>query len=95
MMSTITHTKPYAVPTRGGGEAELQGPGGPEGARDTIMCTSLSFTVVSLFVDIKINPFRPSPSHFAAESLSLKLCAWKFSTGPPLLEGTKNFLPRP
>ena len=29
----------------------------------------LSFSAVSLFVDLQINPFKPSPSHSATESV--------------------------
>jgi hypothetical protein len=84
MMSTITHTKPYPVPTRGGG-------GGAEGGKITgarrsgrgpghdYVHVSLSFSAVSLFVDIQINSFRPSPSHSATESLCFKLCMKIFS----------------
>ena len=34
----------------------------------TVLHMFLSFSAVSIFVDLQINPFRPSPSHSATES---------------------------
>jgi hypothetical protein len=50
----------------------------------------LSFSVVSLFIDLQINPFRPSPIHSTTESQSFMLII-KSQLVRPLWRDPKTF----
>ena len=58
------------VVVRGLSRYKLPGPDGPEASpKPDYVTYFLSVSVVSLFVDLQINPFRPSPSHSATETV--------------------------
>ena len=65
----------------GGGEA------GTNYWRPTILHMFLSFSVVSLFVDLQVDPFRTSPGHSATESQSLRFSVNIFLAGRPYVGG--------
>jgi len=58
------------------------------------MAYVLSFSLVSLFVDVQINPFRTIPSHSATESQSFRFSVNIFSR-PALRGGGGIFSPSP
>ena len=58
--------------------------------RPTMLHMFLSYSVVSLCVDLQINPYRPSPSHSATESQSFRFSVNIFGRSAPA-GGPKHF----
>jgi len=56
----------------------------------TMLLTFLSVSIVSIFVDLKINIFRPSPSHFATEHQSFRFSVMIFSSSALAGEGKRR-----
>jgi len=82
--------------TRGVSPYEVPWPGRPKGPGPRIWCTRFVFLGRFIICRLKFNPFRPSPSHSAAESQSLRYSVsggegpFFFNQGPKPLSKAKD-----